>query len=777
MKLRSQFTILMVIFCVIFLLIGISAYYTNQQIERINEQEQIANNVVKGAYQLSYLSNDYLFHIGETRQNMQWESKFQGLSDDVGLLDVSTPEQRALVSQIKGNLVRLKDVYTQSVATIGASQALPGKQVDPELVQVAWSRFIVQNQGMIFDASQLSQMLHEESDRLQRTNTIIIFTLMGVFLVILLVIFLFFNRRVLDSISSLQEGTRIIGSGNLEYRIEQISDDEIGELSDDFNQMAVNLKKVTASKTDLEQEISRRILIEKTLRESEEQYRTLSENIPGIVYRIRVQEQGQMQFFNQMLTVLTGYTPEELKKGAVCSIDPLIHPDDRERVISTVEAAIGRKEPFEVEYRMAVKDGTIHYFLEMGTPVFDEQDQLIFIDGIINDITERKRADQLLTESTERFRIVARATNDVVWDWDLVVNSLWWNESIYTAFGYQHGDIDETVDSWYTRIHPEDRDRVVAGIHAVIDKGGQSWSDEYRFLKADSSYAYVLDRGFVIHDSAGKAIRMVGAMLDITERKRTEKELKNYSEKLEEMVAIRTRELRDAQEQLVKKEKLAVLGKLSGGVGHELRNPLGAIKNVAYFLNMALENPDEEVREMIGILNKEVARSEDIITSLLDFARPKAPVLATVNLKRLVDETLKRYQVPPQITLVNSLGSTLPEIQADSNQLMQVFGNLIINATQAMPDKGTLTISSEEMQPGWISVSVTDTGIGISDENMKKLFEPLFTTKAKGIGLGLVVIKTIVEAHGGRITVVSEVGKGTTFTVILPINPREGLVQ
>jgi signal transduction histidine kinase len=189
---------------------------------------------------------------------------------------------------------------------------------------------------------------------------------------------------------------------------------------------------------------------------------------------------------------------------------------------------------------------------------------------------------------------------------------------------------------------------------------------------------------------------------------------------------------------------------------------------------MALENPDEEVREMIGILNKEVARSEDIITSLLDFARPKSPVLATVNLNQLVDETLKRYQVPPQITLVNSLSSTLPEIQADSNQLMQVFGNLIINATQAMPDKGTLTISSQAVQPGWISISVTDTGVGISSENMKKLFEPLFTTKAKGIGLGLVVIKTIVEAHGGRITVVSEVGKGTTFTVILPVRSTEG---
>jgi hypothetical protein len=212
MKLRTQFTMLMVVFCVIFLLIGVSAYYTSQQISRIDEQEQVANSIVKGAYQLSYLSNDYLFHIGETRQNVQWESKFNALSGDIERINVDNPQQQALVDQIKGNQQRLKDVYTKSVASIEAASSVPGKPVDPELVQVAWSRFIVQNQGMIFDASQLSEMLHAESGQLQRINTIIIFSLMGVFLLILVTIFLFFNRRILGSISSLQDGIRIIGS-------------------------------------------------------------------------------------------------------------------------------------------------------------------------------------------------------------------------------------------------------------------------------------------------------------------------------------------------------------------------------------------------------------------------------------------------------------------------------------------------------------------------------------------------------------------------------------
>jgi PAS domain S-box-containing protein len=410
-------------------------------------------------------------------------------------------------------------------------------------------------------------------------------------------------------------------------------------------------------------------------------------------------------------------------------------------------------------------------------PIFTEQGTIKSVMGVARDITTRKLAEEQLIEFNERFKNVARATNDIVWDWELKTNNLWWSDSIYTVFGYQHEDIEPTIESWYNRLHSEDRDRTVASIHAVIDGGGQSWSGEYRFRKADSSYAYVFDRGFVIRDIRGNAVRMIGAMLDITERKRAEAALKNYSEKLEEMVGERTRELREAQDQLVKKEKLAVLGKLSGGVGHELRNPLGAIKNVAYFLTMALENPDEEIREMIDILNKEVARSEDIISSLLDFARPKVPVLAKVAVSQVMTEALRRFPIPQNITLVNTMSSTLPEIEADSNQLLQVFGNLITNAYQAMPEGGILTISSGEQPPGWVALSVADTGVGISEKHMKKLFEPLFTTKAKGIGLGLVVIKAIIEAHGGRIEVKSEPGRGAVFTVILPIQAKENVVK
>jgi PAS domain S-box-containing protein len=246
---------------------------------------------------------------------------------------------------------------------------------------------------------------------------------------------------------------------------------------------------------------------------------------------------------------------------------------------------------------------------------------------------------------------------------------------------------------------------------------------------------------------------------DITERKKAEETLRE-----------RTRELSEAQDQLVTKEKLAILGKLARGVGHELRNPLGAIKNAAYFLNMTLETPDPDVKEMVELINKEVARSEDIISSLLDFfARPQTLTLTKEAFATAVNGALKRNPVPEHVTVINNLDETLPGIQADQDKLLQVFNNIISNAFQAMPEGGSLTITSKQPDPEWVSISFTDTGEGISAENMKKLFEPLFTTKIKGIGLGLVVSKTIVELHGGHIDVRSEAGKGTTVTVNLPI--------
>jgi signal transduction histidine kinase len=223
----------------------------------------------------------------------------------------------------------------------------------------------------------------------------------------------------------------------------------------------------------------------------------------------------------------------------------------------------------------------------------------------------------------------------------------------------------------------------------------------------------------------------------------------------------------------VRQEKLALLGQIAGGVGHELRNPLGVIKNTAYFLKMALEKPGPEVKESLEILDKEVANSERIITTLLDFARSRPPQRQKVDINEILREVLSSVNTPGNIQVVNQAAESLPLIMADPGQLGQVFGNFILNTVQAMPQGGQLIIKSETQDPGWAAVSIADTGVGIPEENIEKIFEPLFTTKAKGIGLGMAISKTFVEGHGGSIDVQSEIGKGSTFTIKLPALKKE----
>jgi DNA-binding LacI/PurR family transcriptional regulator/signal transduction histidine kinase len=261
-----------------------------------------------------------------------------------------------------------------------------------------------------------------------------------------------------------------------------------------------------------------------------------------------------------------------------------------------------------------------------------------------------------------------------------------------------------------------------------------------------------------------------GALL-LQERKRAEETLKEYSERLEEMVEERTRKLQEAQEQLVRQERLAVLGQLAGGVGHELRNPLGVISNAVYFLQTTLSEADETTREYLGILSSEVRSAERIISDLLDLSRTRPSEREESTVSELVAGTLERQPPPENVRVTTEVGSDLPLAFVDPRQIGQVLDNLVLNACQAMPKGGDLTIGAQAGTEE-VTLSVTDTGCGISKENMGRLFEPLFTTKVRGIGLGLVISRNLVEANGGSIEVTSEVKKGSTFTVTLPIKGK-----
>jgi signal transduction histidine kinase len=230
--------------------------------------------------------------------------------------------------------------------------------------------------------------------------------------------------------------------------------------------------------------------------------------------------------------------------------------------------------------------------------------------------------------------------------------------------------------------------------------------------------------------------------------------------------------LLEAQEQLIRSEKLAAIGQLASGVGHELRNPLGAIKNAGFYIrrriaNTDLPNTEPRVMEFLGIIEEEVNSANKVITDLLGFSRVAKPTVAPANIAGIIEDALRYIPVPENVALIKDINNNLPMVMVDGEQIKQVFLNITLNALQAMPEGGHLDIRAAD-KGKFVEVEFIDTGGGIPDSNKKKIFDPLFTTKAKGVGLGLSVCKTIIEHHEGAINVKSQVGEGTTFTISLP---------
>ena len=433
------------------------------------------------------------------------------------------------------------------------------------------------------------------------------------------------------------------------------------------------------------------------------------------------------------------------------------------------EFAIGLAEHFDALHRVSTGDLTARVsgisqveLLESLKKVTNEM-----IESVSREMAERKRAEETLRESEERFRDIAYSMADWIWEVDRNGVYTYCSERVVDILGYYP---EEIIGKTPFDLMPEDEAKRVGEIFSKIAqmkgpiKDLENWN-----IKKNGKLVCFLTNGVPLLDEQGNLEGYRGVDKDITERKRAEEALKEYSHELEVKVEQRTRELRETHEQLVRQEKLGVIGQLAGGVGHELRNPLGAIKNAAYLLNMALEDPEPEVKETLEIIEKEVGTSERVITSLLDFTRPKPPTRLKIDINDIVQAALSRRPVPDNVEVVSQLDEALPAILADSTQLDRVYRNLIRNAIQAMPEGGCLAVRSEAPSPEWVAVSFSDTGVGIDEETLGKVFEPLFTTKAKGIGLGLALTKMLIEAHGGTIEVQSRVGEGSTFTVKLPV--------
>lgn len=393
----------------------------------------------------------------------------------------------------------------------------------------------------------------------------------------------------------------------------------------------------------------------------------------------------------------------------------------------------------------------------------------------INDMAGKlQQENEILLQRTDRLTEAQRIAHLGNWEWDIVNNTLSWSDEIYRIFGLTRGQVDVTYDVFLQTVHPEDRQAVVDGVRKALEQE-RPYSVDHRILLPDGSLRYVHEQGEVSRNDDGQPVKMLGTVLDITAHKLAEETIRKLNEELETKVRERTRQLLEAQEDIVRKEKLAVLGQVAGSVGHELRNPLGVMNNAVYFLQTVLAGSDDSVKEYLNIIKSEIASSERIVSDLLDSVRTKPPHPEIVGVAELIGQTLRKYAVPPSVTVKLDIPETLPPLWGDAMQIHQVLRNLISNGVEAMPKGGTLEIRAvaDETETN-VAIGVRDNGIGITTEQLGKLFQPLYTTKARGIGLGLVVVKNLTQANGGTVEVHSEPGKGSLFVITLPAFRKKG---
>jgi PAS domain S-box-containing protein len=268
-----------------------------------------------------------------------------------------------------------------------------------------------------------------------------------------------------------------------------------------------------------------------------------------------------------------------------------------------------------------------------------------------------------------------------------------------------------------------------------------------------------------LRDQHGEVTHIVGIIHDITRLKEAESALRRANLEYEQRLEQRSRELIAAQDELVRKERLAVLGQLAGSVAHQIRNPLAAIKNAASVLKRST-GEEVVVAQMLSTIDDEVRHANQIVTDLLDYARVRPPTTRSIDVGYLIQTALDGQHVPPNISVTLNVPD-LPPVQVDVDQVQMALANLVRNALDAMPDGGALTLSAE-LDDREVVVVIEDSGSGVKPEVQKRLFEPLVTTKPRGLGLGLTTARILLENQGGSVAYCERGGPGTRFKVRLP---------
>ena len=489
---------------------------------------------------------------------------------------------------------------------------------------------------------------------------------------------------------------------------------------------------------------------EQKLRESEQLFRLITENAADLIVVLDLE--GRRLYNSPSYEDFFG-TPESMR-GSDSFHE--VHPEDRERVRrvfrETVETGAGSR----TEYRFLLKDGSVHYIESQGSVIRDERGKPVKVVVVSRDITARKEAERALSDSEARYRELIESARDAIYTMSPsgVLTSL--NSAFERITGWQR-------DAWVGKtfldlLHPDDRPVALANFKRVV-QGESSLMNEYRIRR--ESGGYVLGEITATpHLRGGKVVEVLGVARDITERRALEDGL------------------RQAQ-------KMESLGTLAGGIAHDFNNILSIIMGHASLLE-AVTGESPAIRQSIESITKASTRGASLVRQLLTFARKGETQIQPALLNDTIREVtqLLAKTLPKTVTVSTHLDDSLPVVLADTSQIHQVLLNLCVNARDAMPSGGTLTIASgmadvaevrtkyAKANAGrYVQIEVADTGEGMDAATVSRIFEPFFTTKeaGKGTGLGLAVVFGIMNTHGGFIDVRSVRGNGTTFRLWFPV--------
>lgn len=511
-------------------------------------------------------------------------------------------------------------------------------------------------------------------------------------------------------------------------------------------------------------DITQRKRTEDALRESEEKLRRTLESSPDAI--ILTDLAGNVIDCNQATLDMYGYTAKEEILGKAGF--KFISEKDYEKAMEYMNMILEKGTVRSIEYTVKAKDGKDILIDASASVIRDASGQPKYLVGITRDITERKQMEERIRESEERLRQLIEYAPDAIYVNDLNGNFVEGNRRAEEMTGYTKEEIIGKNMLEIGLLSEEYLPKAVEALEKNL-RGEKTGPDEFELAKKDGSRITVEISTFPVKRAGN--VEILGISRDITERKQMQRKLEEYSQQLEQMVGKRTEQLKETQEQLVKAERLATIGQVAAMVGHDLRNPLTGIKGAAYYLKTRpTSKTDRKAMEMLELIEKDIEYSNKIITDLLEYSRDIHLQPTETTPKSIIEETLSLMEIPNIVQVLNEAQSE-PRIRIDIEKMHRVFVNLIKNAFDAMPNGGKLTIRSTRTN-GNVEFAFSDTGIGISKEQIEKVWIPFFTTKAKGMGLGLPICKRMVEAHKGQIFVESVVDVGTTFKIIVPVEPK-----